>query len=377
VDEQRARGAGERRRRHDLLLVARARRRQGVARVRAAWFPVLQAAVAAGIAFGIARYLLDHPYPFFAPVSAWVALGFSTDRSARRVAELAVGVAIGVGLGDAVVHVIGTGLWQVAVVLLVAALTARFLDRGAMLTTQAGVQAMVIVGLPAVAASGGPFGRWTDALVGGAVALAVAVLTPSDPRRHPRALGQRAIEDVAAVLHVLARGVGAGSVQDVEDALVRGRASQPSLDEWKDAATSARELARLSPAGRRHRDELTRLVDASVQTDRAMRNARVLTRRALALVEAGGQHDLTGIAGRFEATAAAADDLAAAVGAGRDAVRARSALLESARTLDPFVVAPRDWQVQSLVLLHRSLVVDLLEAAGEDPAEARAALPEL
>jgi hypothetical protein len=33
--------------------------------------------------------------------------------------------------------------------------------------------------------------------------------------------------------------------------------------------------------------------------------------------------------------------------------------------------------VQSLVLLHRSLVVDLLEAAGEDPAEARAALPEL
>ena len=38
---------------------------------------------------------------------------------------------------------------------------------------------------------------------------------------------------------------------------------------------------------------------------------------------------------------------------------------------------PDDWHVQSLVLLCRSLVVDLLEATGEDPGVARAALPEL
>ncbi|AEI13321.1 FUSC family protein [Cellulomonas gilvus] len=362
---------------HDVLLVARVRRRQGVARVRAAWFPILQASVAAGIAFGIAHYVLGHPYPFFAPVSAWIALGFSTDRSARRVAELAVGVAIGVGLGDAVVHVIGTGLWQVALVLFVAATVSRLLDRGAMLTTQAGVQAIVIVGLPAAAATGGPFGRWTDALVGGAVALAVALLTPSDPRRHPRALGQRAVDEVAAVLHLLARGLRAGSASDVEDALVRGRASQPSLDEWTDVATNARDLARLSPAGRRHHDELALLVAASVQADRAMRNARVLTRRALALLDAPATHDLRAAADRIEATAHAADDLAAEIGTGRDPARARAGLLAAAGALDPFVVAPQDWQVQSLVLLHRSLVVDLLEAAGEDPARARAALPEL
>ena len=88
---------------------SRSRVRQGWARVRAAWFPILQASLAAAIAFAIARYAVGHPYPFFAPVSAWVALGFTADRSVRRVAELAVGVAIGVALGDLLVHLIGNG----------------------------------------------------------------------------------------------------------------------------------------------------------------------------------------------------------------------------------------------------------------------------
>ncbi len=361
----------------DVRLVARVRVRQGLDRVRAAWFPILQASVAAGIAFGIGRYGLGHEYPFFAPICAWIALGFSADRSLRRVAEIAVGVAIGVGLGDALVHVIGTGLWQVAVVLFVAAILARLVDRGALLTTQAGVQAMVIVGLPTLAAGGGALGRWTDALVGGSVAFAVAVLTPSDARRQPRELAQRATREVADVLHELAAGLAAGSVTDVEDVLVRGRASHASLDEWRETATNARELVRLSPARRKYRAELSRLVTAAVLVDRAMRNLRVMTRRSLALLASPGTHDLASAAQRIEATAAATADLASALGSGREPARAREALLASAAALDPFVVAPDDWQVQSLVLLHRSLVVDLLEAAGEDAGAARAALPEI
>jgi len=373
-------GAAEPRRRgwRDVRLVARVRWRQGVDRVRASWFPILQAAVAASIAFAIARYGLGHTYPFFAPICAWIALGFAADRSLRRVAEIAVGVALGVGLGDALVHVIGTGMWQVAVVLFTAATLARLLDRGAMLTSQAGSQAMVIVGLPVAAGvGGGPLGRWTDALVGGAVAFLVAVLTPSDPRRHPRVLAQRATHELATVLDELAHGLLARSAQDVEDALVRARASQPRLDEWRDTSRNALDLARLSPAQRRHRGELGAHVDAAVLLDRAMRNARVLTRRALALLESATAHDLDAAAHRIDATAVAAADLASALGSGRDPARARGELLVSARALDPFAIAPDDWQVQSLVLLHRSLVVDLLEAAGEDPARAREALPEL
>ncbi len=354
-----------------------ARVRQGWSRVRASALPIAQAVLAAGVSYAIAFHVLGHAAPFFAPVSAWIALGFSADRDLRHVAELAVGVAVGVGLGDLVVHGIGTGPWQVAVVLAVAALVGRFIDRGPMLTTQAGVQAIVIVGLPAVGASGGPLGRWTDALVGGAVALAVAALAPNDPRRRPRAQGRAAVEELAGTLRTLADGMRDRSLDDVADALVRGRASQPALDEWRDSARSAWELARVAPAGRRHRGELAALGDAAVRVDRAMRNARVLARRADATVAGETPHALTELADRVRDVAVAADSLATAVGTGAEPVRAREELLAVAGSLDPFALAPDDWQVQSQVLLLRSLVVDLLEAAGVDPGRARAVLPEL
>jgi uncharacterized membrane protein YgaE (UPF0421/DUF939 family) len=354
-----------------------ARARQGWSRVRTAFVPVLQAVVAAGIAYAIGYYVLGHSAPFFAPVSAWVALGFTADRDLRRVAELAVGVALGVALGDLVVHGIGTGPWQVALVLGVAALTARFLDRGPMLTTQAGVQAIVIVGLPVVGASGGPGGRWPDAVVGGVGALAVAALTPSDPRRRPRAQGRDAVEELAGMLRLLARGMRTRSAADVEDALVRGRASQPALDEWQDAAASARDLARVSPAARRHRTELAWIGQSAVRVDRAVRNSRVLARRALASVQADHERDLGPVADAVDRVALAADSLAAALGSGSEPLRAREDLLRLATELDPFTLTPDDLQAQSLLLLVRSLVVDLLEAAGVDARTAREALPEI
>lgn len=360
-----------------LRVQAEVRARQGWSRVRTAFVPILQAMIAAGLAYAIAYSVLGHTAPFFAPVSAWVALGFTADRDLRRVAELAVGVAIGVGLGDLVAHGIGIGPWQVALVLGVAAMIARFLDRGPMLTTQAGVQAIVIVGLPVVGASGGPVGRWTDALVGGLVALAVAALTPNDPRRRPRAQGRAAVEELAGMLRLLTRGMRARSAPDIEDALIHGRASQPALDEWADAATAARDLARVSPAARRHRTELAWVGQSAVRVDRAVRNARVLARRSLATVEAEHPHDLRPVADAVERVARASDALAAALGSGSEPLRAREELLALARELDPFTLTPDDWQVQSLVLLLRSLVVDLMEASGVDGRQAREALPEL
>ncbi len=357
-----------------LRVLVASRVRAGRARVRGSWWFVLQASVAAGLAFAVARYVVGHEYPFFAPVSAWVALGFSRDRSVRRVAELAAGVAIGVAVGDLVVHLIGSGPWQMALVLFGAALLGRFLDAGPMLTTQAGVQAIVIVGLPTMAGAG-PFSRWVDALVGGGVALAVALLTPTDPRRHPRRLARAATQELASMLQAVARGLGRVSVDDIEGALLTGRASQPSLDEWRSAAASAAELVRLAPAHRRHRPELTRMVDTAVLVDRAVRNARVLARRAVTAVADG--HDAPALADTVAATARGVEDLAAALGSGAEPRGARERLLTVAASLDPYTLAPDDWQVQSLVLLLRSLVVDLLEAAGVPPGEARQALPEL
>lgn len=356
-------------------LALRARVRQGRVRVRAALLPVAQACVAAGIAYAIAFYGLGHTYPFFAAIVAWVTLGFEPFREVRKVAELTIGVAIGVLLGDLLVHLIGAGWWQVALVLGVSALLARFLDRGPALTMQAGVQSIVIVGLPAFVATSGPLGRWLDALVGGLVALTVVVLTPTDVRSRPRKAARAALVDLTEVLEVLARGLRSGSVEDVEESLVRGRASEPALEEWRDAVRGAADLARVTPRGRARRPELERLRVGAVLADRAMRSARVVSRRALAPVRRGAE--LPQLAEVVEELAAGTGELAEALAGGLDTRSARARLAAAGARLDPFVLGEEDWQAQALVLVLRSLAVDLQEAAGASGEDARSALPPL
>lgn len=345
--------------------------RDGLSRARVALVPVLLASVAAGIAWFLAADVLGHPSPFFAPVSAWVALGFSANRRLRRVGELAVGVAVGVLLGDLLVHLIGAGALQVGLVLAVAALVARVVDRGDLLAMQAGVQAIVIIGLPA-AQVGSPVTRWTDALVGGAVALAVAALSPQDPRREVHVLAGESCSALAQVLRLTGHGLGTGDAAEVEEALVRGRASEPALDRWRSVAQDARRAARVSAAQRRRVPELGRLLASAVAVDRAMRTARVVARRAQLVVGTPALDPLPQI---LEDVADGADRLGRALSTGADTAVAREHLRTVAGGMDPYRVTSPDLQAQGLVLLLRSVVVDLLEAADEDPGPARAALP--
>jgi len=355
------------------ILTGRARARQGAARVRTSFVPIAVSALAAGLAYFVAHQLLGHPFPFFAPTAAWVCLGFAPDRQIRRVLELAIGVTLGVGIGDAVVHVIGSGAWQVAVVLVVSALVARFIDKGILLTTQAGVQAVVIVLLPP-SGTGGPASRLVDALVGGALALVVAMLWPRDPRRRLALLGREALGALAETLTMLGGALAHGRPDEARAALARGRAAEPALEIWQASASDARELARVNSQGRRHVAVIDRSADQAVLTDRVMRTVRVLARRTAALT---GDHDTTGLADVVSRFAVAVRDLSAAVGEGRDPARARDGLRAAAGLVDPRELAPDDWEVASLALLVRSALVDALETAGEDPAAARDALPSL
>ncbi|HVW16702.1 MAG TPA: FUSC family protein, partial [Solirubrobacteraceae bacterium] len=75
--------------------------------LRAAAMPIAQAAVAATIAWVLARHLIGHPRPFFAPISSVVALSLTGGRRWRRAVELVAGVSIGIFVGDVLVHEIG------------------------------------------------------------------------------------------------------------------------------------------------------------------------------------------------------------------------------------------------------------------------------
>src|SRR6266545_3020115 len=96
-------------------------------RARASAGIALQAAVAAGIAWFVAYELLNHPQPYFAPISAVATLAVSVGQRMRRAVEIVLGNAFGILLGEALILLIGRGAWQISLVVLLAILAAVFL----------------------------------------------------------------------------------------------------------------------------------------------------------------------------------------------------------------------------------------------------------
>lgn len=332
---------------------------------------MLQSAVGAALAYTIAMLLLGHPYPFFAAVAAFVCLGLTDERRLRRVAELAAGVTLGVLVGDAFVLLAGSGPLQIAVVLAVTVLIALFLDGGQLVATQAGVQALLVVALPPSA--GGPFSRWQDAFIGSLVALLVATLLPSDPRVLPRTRGAELLGELSVILGLVAKAVRQGDPVLADRALVRSRDTQPKVDQLSAAVRGAQEITRIAPLRRRHAAEVARLATVWSASDKAVRNTRVVARRAARAIE--DRRTLPKVAHLLERTCSALDLLTQEVATGGTGRSAAAALSFVAADLAPGRLVVDDVHAEALVVLLRSLVVDLLEASGMDHADARALLP--
>ena len=59
----------------------------------------MQSALAATLAWWVAHDLIGHRSAFFAPIAALIALGVGVTNHPRRVLELTLGVAVGIGVG--------------------------------------------------------------------------------------------------------------------------------------------------------------------------------------------------------------------------------------------------------------------------------------
>lgn len=254
----------------------RSARERGL-RFRSHGWQIVQCGTAAALAWQVATEVLGHPRPFFAPVAAVVALGVSYGDRLRRSAEVVAGVALGIGIGDLFVQLVGTGVWQIAVVVVVAMSLAVLLDAGSLLVTQAGVQAVIVTTLLPNPDAG--LGRWLDAVVGGAVALGIAAVVPRSPLVRPRRLVADVVSQVADLLEEASRSARDGDVQRATRALERARASQPAMDALVASAEEGLDVVRGSPFRRRHRGSLRDVASMVEPLDRAMRNVRVLLRR--------------------------------------------------------------------------------------------------
>ena len=138
-------------------------------------------------------------------------------------------------------------------------------------------------------------------------------------------------------------------------------------------------------AYRRHRDELDRLEQSLDFIDLALRNSRVFARRLTSAINHAALSDeaVENIAEVLQETAAAIDELSLGLAEVHDGVRrthlrtARAELSAIAGRLHPRLLKVERLEGETVVMLFRPLMVDLLEATGVDSREARDILPPL
>jgi hypothetical protein len=280
-------------------------------RLRLAWRSVLQAGVAAGVAWVIATEVFGHRSPFFAPVAAIITLGLTTSQRGRRAVEVAIGVAVGIAVGDLLVLGIGVGAAQLALVVMLATAIAIFLGSGQMLATQAAVSAALVATLQPPT-DGVTFARFLDALAGGTVALVVnALVLPADPVALIRRAARPLLEELAATLDDIAVAIVERDRKLAEAALVRARGIDELSDRFAEAVIAGRETTRYAPPRRRFRGRVDAFGEAAARVDLAVRNVRVLARgtiRAIRLDEnvppqvAEAVHELAAAVRAFAAT---------------------------------------------------------------------------
>jgi len=332
--------------------------------------PIAQTAVAAAIAWQLA--LLVNPQPFFAPISAVISLGVASGRRTLRAVELVLGVAVGIAVADVIVTVLGTGTLVVALVVALAMAAALLLGAGNILVNQAAVSAILVATLQPPSGGVSP-NRFVDALIGGGVALLIAqVLFPRDPVKAMARAAQPVVEDLAAALEATARALREGDRALAERALEMARAVDEDLVGFHDSITVARETMPVRP-GLRPRERLPLYVEAAQRMEYAVRNTRVLARRAVASIRRHGPAPPE-LAEAVELLARAVRALGRRLAEpGHEVEVRRCALRAAARATSTLADDPG---LSNVVIAAqvRSTVMDLLRGSGMGDEEARRAL---
>ncbi len=348
------------------------------ARLRSKSWHIGQCAVAAGVAWWLANDVFGHPRPFFAPIVAVICLGTSYGQRLRRVVEVTLGVAVGVFLADLLLLLIGTGPWQVTVLVALAMTITLLLNAGTLFVTQAAVQGIVVVTF--AAAPGYALTRWLDALIGGAVALVAAAVVPRAPLRRPREQAAVVVRRIAQLLRAGARSADEGDVDAGLEVLAEARTTDRLIRELQDAADEGLSVLASSPFRRRHVGNVRRMVELVEPLDRALRNTRVLVRR-MALTSYHHHPlprpyvllcvDLADVVDELADELAAGHSVADPHGPASDVRRGLLRIGEGTALVERVA----DLSADVVLAQIRSIVVDLLQVTGMDVLEATDALP--
>jgi uncharacterized membrane protein YgaE (UPF0421/DUF939 family) len=344
--------------------------RRRMRRLHGQWWSIAQTAVAAGGAWLLASTI--HHKPFFAPVSAVIALGVARGRRTVRAIELTVGVAVGIAVADLIVLALGANTLTLVIVVASAMAVALLLGAGTILVNQAATSAILVVATLQPGAGPSP-ARFVDALIGGGVALLVGqVLFPRDPVRAMARAAWPVMNDLAVALAAAAEALRDGDLERAERAMAIARATDDDLRGFFDAVSQARETFVLRRAGFTH-ERLPIYAQAAQQMDYAVRNTRVLVRRAVNAIRRGGAAPPE-LADAVALLGDAVLELASELEDPRREASTRRLALEAATTATEVLEQGAGLSVDVIIGQVRSTAIDLLRGSGLSAEEAHAAL---
>ncbi|WP_185975791.1 FUSC family protein [Tessaracoccus rhinocerotis] len=347
--------------------------RKRVNRWRSRLFIIIQISLAAGLSWWISQTLLGHEQPFLAVVASIVCLGFSFGQRLFRALEIAVGVTVGVALGDLFWVWFGTGVWQIMLVIAAAMSITTWLGARTLMVTQAAVQASVVLTIPPGLDAG--FSRWSDALVGCGVALLFATVAPVSLVEKPRIQAAKVLHETASAIRAMVIALTERDEEAAAEVLERARATEAQMSELTTLVNEGVAVVRTSPFLRHRRHKVLEIADVAVPLDRFTRNLRVLARRAAMGVYRGEQIPKAHLK-LLTRLAEVTDDSAAELFAAR---RPDSKIEEIAAVGVASSKVALEPNLSSTVIVAqvRSMLVDLLELCGVEYTDARDMVPQM
>jgi uncharacterized membrane protein YgaE (UPF0421/DUF939 family) len=349
-----------------------------VARLIALRLTLLQAAVAVGATWVVVTEVLGHPRGFFGPVAALVTLGLTVGQRLRRALEITAAVTLGLALADMTVLLIGSGVWQIVAITLVAMSLAVLVGGGPLFVQQAAASAVLVVTLQPP--TNGldlldplhTFARPIDGLVGASIALILNfVLLPVNPLLLVRRGADPLVRELSGVLRDVADALDSRDQEAELQALLRARAIDPIVQRFEEALEIGRETAAVAPTRRRARGAIALISHAGAQLDLAVRNVRVLARAALRALEVDDRVPPI-VVQAIRELADAVELLGPWLEEPWRVAASREPAIRAARTATAVLEETTNLSVSVMVAQVRSAAVDILRATGVPPDQALA-----
>nr|WP_240942614.1 FUSC family protein [Planosporangium thailandense] len=243
-----------------------------------AW-PLLHQTAAATVAWIIARHLVLHHQPFFAPIAAVVALNAALGERGLNALRLLLGVVVGIVTAELAIGVLGGGYGTLALATFVAMAIARALGGARIVMAQAAASAILTV-----AVANGEVGaqRLVDALIGAGVALVFSQLLFSpEPVALVRRAEAAALAEMADGLELTARALDRNDDTVGEQALGRLRDLRDHLSELGRTRHASSRVVRHSVVWRSRKAPVVRENENAGHLDLLGGSCLMLTRTAM------------------------------------------------------------------------------------------------